>query len=164
MKLFIAGCLLVTTIALTKLSSLREVAPPSIGAIETVSERSSGLEFLARIDTGATSCSIHCEAMEIANPMVNPEDNIGKRIRFLVTNKRGQSRWLESVIADYVKVRTSERSTGRYKVPLSLRCRDIEKRVLVTLNNRRSMRYPVLIGRNFLRDDFMVDVGIGTPQ
>jgi hypothetical protein len=28
----------------------------------------------------------------------------------------------------------------------------------VTLNDRTDMEFPLLIGRNFLRDDFLVDV------
>jgi hypothetical protein len=30
--------------------------------------------------------------------------------------------------------------------------------VLVTLNDRTSMDYPLLVGRNFLHGDFLVDV------
>lgn len=161
MKILMAACMFVTTIALTQWSALREVVRPKIGAVETVTEASSGLEFMARIDTGAASCSIHYEAMEIAEPAENPDENVGKPIRFLVKNKRGQSEWLESVVADRVNVRTSERSAERYKVPLTLRCLNVEKEVLVTLNDRSTMRYPVLIGRNFLEDDFVVDVGSG---
>jgi hypothetical protein len=161
MKIISAACMLMTTVTLAQLPALRDVARPRIGAVETVTEKSSSLEFMARIDTGATSCSIHCEALEIDDPAAAPDDNIGKPIRFLVTNKRGQSEWLESVIADRVKVRTSERSADRYKVRLTLRCLDVEKSVLVTLNDRSTMRYPVLIGRNFLQDDFVVDVGSG---
>jgi hypothetical protein len=35
---------------------------------------------------------------------------------------------------------------------------DFEKKVLVTLNDRTDMEFPLLIGRNFLRGDFLVDV------
>jgi hypothetical protein len=43
-------------------------------------------------------------------------------------------------------------------VLLTLRWKDFEKEVLVTLNDRTDMEYPLLIGRNFLRGDFLVDV------
>jgi hypothetical protein len=32
--------------------------------------------------------------------------------------------------------------------------------VQVTLNDRQSMKYPLLLGRNFLRDDFLVNVSL----
>lgn len=65
-----------------------------------------------------------------------------------------------SDIAGAPKVQTSEDAEQRYMVWLTLRCREVEKRVLVTLNDRTDMTYPLLIGRNFLRDDFVVDVGM----
>jgi hypothetical protein len=37
----------------------------------------------------------------------------------------------------------------------------VEKKVLVTLNDREQMKYPLLLGRNFLRDDFLVNVSQG---
>ena len=36
--------------------------------------------------------------------------------------------------------------------------KDFRKEVLVTLNDRTDMEYPLLLGRNFLRGDFLVDV------
>jgi len=129
-----------------------------IGPTATVVEVSTGLPFAARVDTGATSCSIHCEAMEIEDPAADPRDNVGKPIRFLVKNKKGESEWIDSRIAGHTIVRTSERKDDRYKVELELRWQDVEKKVLVTLNDRQGMNYPVLIGRNFLRGDFLVDL------
>jgi hypothetical protein len=32
--------------------------------------------------------------------------------------------------------------------------------VLVTLNDREKMKYPMLLGRNFLADDFLVNVSL----
>ena len=133
-----------------------------IGPTATVVEVSSGLPFAARVDTGATSCSIHCERMEIEDASSDPQENVGKPIRFLVKNSHGETEWIESRIASHVTVRTSERSDDRYKVPLDLRWQDVEKKVLVTLNNREGMSYPVLLGRNFLRGDFLVDVTLDT--
>jgi hypothetical protein len=135
-----------------------------IGATTVVTEVSSGLPFPARVDTGATSCSIHCDALEIKNPHDDPRENIGKPVRFLVKNKDGDGEWVESKIVDHVKVRTSEREDERYKVRLKLRWEDVEKKVLVTLNDRQKMKYPVLLGRNFLRDDFLVNVSLEADE
>jgi hypothetical protein len=43
-------------------------------------------------------------------------------------------------------------------VRLALQWKDFSKEVLVTLNDRTDMTYPLLIGRNFLQGDFLVDV------
>jgi len=131
-----------------------------IGATTTVIEVSTGLLLPARVDTGATSCSIHCEKFVIKGAVEDPKDNVGKPVRFLVKNKEGKAEWMESKIVDHVIIRTSEREDERYKVRLKLRWEDMEKKVLVTLNDREKMKYPLLLGRNFLRDDFLVNVGL----
>lgn len=135
-----------------------------IGATTTVTEISSGLPFSARVDTGATTCSIHCEAVEIKNADADPKKNVGKPIRFLVKNKEGKTKWVESKIVDHVTVRTAAQDDERYKVHLKFRWEDVVKRVAVTLDDRQNMQYPLLLGRNFLRDDFLVNVGLdGNP-
>jgi hypothetical protein len=135
-----------------------------IGATTVVTEVSTGLPLAARVDTGATSCSIHCEAFEIKGADPDPKVNIGKAVRFLIKHKNGEGEWVEAKIVDHVKIRTSEREDERYKVRLKLRCEDVEKKVLVTLNDREHMKYPLLLGRNFLRDDFLVNVSLEADE
>lgn len=143
----------------------REKEEPStvrvIGATTVVTEVSTGLPLAARVDTGATSCSIHCAAIEIRGAHSDPKHNIGKPVRFLVKHGSAEGKWVESKIVDHVKVRSAEREDQRYKVALQLRWEDMEKVVLATLNDRKNMRYPMLLGRNFLRDDFLVNVSVG---
>jgi hypothetical protein len=135
-----------------------------IGATTVVTEVTTGIPLPARVDTGATSCSIHCLAMEIKDPATNPRENIGKPVRFLVKKSDGKDLWVESKIVDHVKVRTSESEDERYKVRLQLRWEDVEKKVVATLNDRQHMKYPMLLGRNFLRDDFVVNVSLDANE
>jgi hypothetical protein len=135
-----------------------------IGATTVVTEVTTGTPLPARVDTGATSCSIHCLAMEIKDPAADPRENIGKPVRFLVKKSDGKDLWVESKIVDHVKVRTSESEDERYKVRLSLRWEDVEKKVIATLNDRQHMKYPMLLGRNFLRDDFLVNVSLDSKD
>jgi hypothetical protein len=131
-----------------------------IGPVTTVTEVSTGLPFPARVDTGATTCSIHYEEMEIEDAADNPEKNVGKRVRILVKNPDGEKEWINTKIVDHVTVRTTTDEDERYKVRLKLRWQDVEKRVLVTLSDREKMKYPLLLGRNFLRGDFLVYVDL----
>ncbi|HEX2475785.1 MAG TPA: RimK/LysX family protein [Lacipirellulaceae bacterium] len=142
-------------------------APPRvrlIGATTLVTEVTTGLPLPARVDTGATSCSIHCETFEIKDAHPDPKENIGKPVRFLLKNKDGEDLWIESKIVDHVTVRTAEREDERYKVRLQLRWEDVEKKVVATLNDRQKMKYPMLLGRNFLRDDFLVNVSLDAQE
>jgi hypothetical protein len=135
-----------------------------IGATTVVTEVSTGVPLPARVDTGATSCSIHCEAIEIKDAHTDPRENIGKPVRFLVKTGNGEGKWVESKIIDHVRVRTSEKEDERYKVRLRLRWEDVEKKVVATLNDRQKMKYPMLLGRNFLRDDFLVNVSLDANE
>jgi hypothetical protein len=130
-----------------------------IGPTTLVEEVESELDFKARVDTGAASTSVHVEEWAIEDESPTMEENIGKKIRFRIQNHRGESQWLESQIEAIGVVRTSEQQEERYKVELTLCVNDVRKPVLVTLNDRSHMKYPLLLGRNFLEDDFLVDVG-----
>jgi hypothetical protein len=145
--------------------------PPAkrvIGATAMVTEVSTGIRFEARVDTGAESCSLHVEKFEIKKESSTPTKNRGKSIRFLVKNQKGKGEWIETTIADVVLVKSSTLPSGdlerRYKVRLSLRLDGRRKEVLVTLTDRTDMEYPLLIGRNFLRGDFVVDVDKDNPE
>jgi hypothetical protein len=135
-----------------------------IGATAVLTEASSGLRFGARVDTGAASCSLHVEKMEIKDEEKKPLRNIGKAVRFLVKNEKGKSAWIDSTIAGVVRVHSSALKDGeydrRYKVRLNLKWSDVNKEVLVTLNDRTDMSFPLLVGRNYLRHDFLVDVDL----
>jgi len=129
-----------------------------IGPTATVSEVKTDMHFRARVDTGATSSSMHVEEYEIEAEAAEMADNVGKNIRFRIRNHDGESEWLESKIAEVTVVKTSVDQQERYKVRLTLRLHEVKKRVLVTLNDRSHMKYPMLLGRNFLKGDFIVDV------
>jgi len=133
-----------------------------IGATATLTETSSGLSFPARVDTGAETCSLHVEKLEIQEKTARRVRNVGKTLRFLLRDSDGKTKWVEGIVADAVRVKSSSLRSGefdhRYKVRLTLQWKDVRKEVLVTLNDRTSMDYPLLIGRNFLEGDFLVDV------
>ncbi|QDS99976.1 ATP-dependent zinc protease family protein [Adhaeretor mobilis] len=129
-----------------------------IGAIAKVEEKQSDLTFTARVDTGATTSSIHVEQWNIADSAEKMTKNLGKKIRFQIKNGDGDRKWLERKIEAISVVKTSEREEMRYKVPVTLTCNGVKKRVLVSLNDRSHMKFPVLLGRNYLEGDFLVDV------
>ena len=129
-----------------------------IGATATVEEVRTDLMFKARVDTGATTSSLHVDEYVIEDEAKRMEDNVGKKIRFRMRNQDGEAEWLESRIAEVSLVKTSVDSEHRYKVLLTLQLYEVKKKVLVSLNDRSHMKYPMLLGRNFLRGDFIVDV------
>lgn len=135
-----------------------------IGPTAIVEEAESDIVFDARVDTGATTSSIHVEECKVEDPAPKMGENLGKKIHFKIKNPKGESEWLEREIAEISTIKTSEREEVRYKVPITLNVKDVKKRVLVSLNDRSHMTYPVLLGRNFLQGDFVVDVDMGREQ
>jgi hypothetical protein len=131
-----------------------------IGPTTIVAEANSDLDFRARVDTGAMTTSVNVEEWAIEDESSNMEENVGKKIRFRMKNHKGESQWLESRIEEIGIVKTSEQQETRYKVQLTLCWNDMQKKVLVTLNDRSHMKYPMLLGRNFLEGDFVVDVDL----
>jgi hypothetical protein len=135
-----------------------------IGATATITELTTGLPFAARIDTGAATCSIHTVKWEIEDRSRKPSENVGKPIRVLIKNQDGDEKWIETKVAGRVRIRNSALDDddyhGRYKIKLPLEWNGFKKEVLVTINDRTEMSYPLLIGRNYLKKDFLVDVDI----
>jgi hypothetical protein len=84
--------------------------------------------------------------------------NVGKTIRFRLVNERGEQAWISSVVADVVALSDWHGVELRYAVPLDLSARGVHKRILVNLRDRSAMAGKLLIGRDWLAGDFVVDV------
>ena len=55
-------------------------------------------------------------------------------------------------------VRNAVGQEERVYVELTIRHQGVEKQVQASLNDRSSLNYALLLGRNWLQDDFVVDV------
>jgi D-alanine-D-alanine ligase-like ATP-grasp enzyme len=113
---------------------------------------------LARIDTGATTSSLWAsdiretdQGLEFSLFDPSSPDYTGKRI----------------VVADY-GLRVVSSSMGhvqtRYQIRTRLKIKGRRKLARFTLADRSTQVYPVLIGRNVLRNSFVVDVMEGRPD
>ena len=135
-----------------------------LGATVEVVESQSGLKFTARVDTGAAINSLHCHEIVIESDADQPEHNSGKNARILLKDSSGNQQWIEATIVGYAGVRNASGTRGRYRVRLILTCSGVTKETLVSLNDRSGLKYPLLLGRDFLKDDFIVDVNRDNPD
>ncbi|MDN2481441.1 ATP-dependent zinc protease family protein [Vibrio agarivorans] len=114
--------------------------------------------YRARIDTGATRTSLHAMNIEIVDGVEDLEANIGKRVRFITANEQGDKHQHQ---ADIVAVRTIKNSLGtevRYSIDMTLSREGESETVQVNLRDRGRMDDKLLIGRDWLRCRYLVDV------
>ncbi len=125
-----------------------DTAKRVIGQTARVGIEEVAMEFVARVDTGAATTSLHAEEVRVANEMVD----------FVVFNRDGSRVPLRLPLARMGTVRNSGGSKERVFVEMTLNHEGESKRVMVNLNNRARLSYPLLLGRNWLMDDYLVDV------
>ena len=124
-----------------------------IGRVEWVNLPDLKIKHKARIDTGAKTTSLHA---------VNIEE-VEQRGELFVKFQTLDS---ENKVVELVrKVGTTQRVSNtagfvskRYVIKEKLKMGNIEREVLVNLNDRSKMEYKFLIGRNVLLGRFIVDV------
>ncbi|HXV19717.1 MAG TPA: RimK/LysX family protein [Desulfuromonadales bacterium] len=131
-----------------------------VGATEVVTVEEAGLSFLGRMDTGAATTSIHAVDIEVAGPLPEGADCTGLPVAFTVVNEQGESCRLTARVEKTENIRTSEGKEERLFVNLTVGWQGEEKQVLVNLNDRSAMKYRLLLGRNWLENDFLVDVAL----
>ena len=139
---------------------------PTLGATALVTETQTGVRLTARVDTGAEVTSVHCpaDAIAIADAAEDPRDNVGKQATLRLAGRGDQGGELTTRIEGLLRVRNADHAEDRYQVRLRLRVEGVERDALVTLNDRSAMRYPMLLGRDFLRGEFVVDVDSDNDQ
>jgi hypothetical protein len=125
--------------------------PRVVGAAERVRVIDADLEVLARIDTGAAACSLHAEEIEVD----------WDQVHFVLSDGNGVRQRLSAPIADHAWVNSAHGKDLRPRVALQLELGGVRKRVLVSLRDRSRMQYKMLVGRDFLAGDFVVDVARG---
>lgn len=145
-------------------ASQEEPAHQMIGAVAPITVATAGVTFEARVDTGAAVTSLHCppDWVEIADAEPDPRANVGKAIRLRVENRDGEQAWIDTRITDYVEVRSANGAEHRYRIRLPLSFGEICKETIINLKDRSAMTHRLLLGRDFLAGDFLVDVGSGS--
>lgn len=118
-----------------------------------------GTEVVAKIDTGARTSSLHADRIEY----FTSHDGVSSiRITLQSRTASGHSRTTtcELTSADVRSVKSSDGyAQMRHVIRTRLVIGDFESPVEITLADRKSMRYPMLIGRTALRSRFLVDPG-----
>jgi hypothetical protein len=127
---------------------------PIVGAVEWAKIQPAGLWIESRIDTGADTTSIHAEDIQLV-------EKDGKRyVRFvLIDAATGSAHQQELRLRRRVLIKQSGGADERrYVVRMWVILGEIRSKIDVNLSDRTDFEYPLLIGRNFLMDNMIVDV------
>jgi len=126
-----------------------------IGEIENVKIEPPGRAFKARIDTGAAGTSIH------ASQIIAFERDGRDWVRFQIDHPSIEAPiTIERPVARTVLIKQASTETRerRLVVKMTITLGSMSEQIDVSLSERATMTYPVLIGRNFLRNLAIVDV------
>jgi hypothetical protein len=125
-----------------------------VGELERVWIDPPGIEIVARIDTGASSSSVH------AANLAEFERDGEEWVRFEWQLKE-RTITTERPVVRYVRVIQQADPTGTRRPVVNMRVKvgDVEDSFDFTLADRAHLEYQIILGRNFLTDVALVDVG-----
>lgn len=116
----------------------------------------------AKIDTGAYRSSLHCDFVE------EYRDNGDTYLSIITTDLSGRPMTDHATTVRLLNKTTVRSSNGimqeRPIVNLSVRLAGNLYKAEFTLTNRQDMKFPILLGRKFLRNKFVVDVSLDDPS
>jgi hypothetical protein len=128
---------------------------PIIGAIEMVSLRELPFRMEARVDTGATTSSIDARKIKAF------ERDGEQWVRFEVhcRNNKASIEELELPVSRIAHIEQHGKDHKRYVVNLTLRIGDEPDFIVseFTLRSRKFFDFPMLLGRNVLEGNYLVD-------
>jgi hypothetical protein len=141
--------LVVTSVALLLLAPgpLSAEGKITIGTVEDVVLLPWGVKLSARVDTGAAKSSLDARELKIKDDVVEfklPEQVGGLQLRL--------------PIVEWRHVQSPDGRQRRPVVDLEFCLGSKRIRNKVNLNDRSFVKYPLILGRNFLEDHFVVDV------
>jgi hypothetical protein len=114
-----------------------------------------GLEFRAKLDSGARTSSVHTTRIR------EFRRNGQSWVDFTIDNGAGETADLELPVVRFVRIREHGGSYQRRPVVKMEICIDsVFKQAEVNLVDRDGFLYPLLIGRTYLKGDILVDSGV----
>ena len=132
-----------------------------VGQIETIHIKELNSDYQARIDTGAATTSIHATNIEIVGQKEesdNMRDHLGDTVKFTTYNEDNEAFEHTGRIIKVSKIRNAQGVERRYAVRMHLEFDGKDKKIAVNLRDRSKLDYKLLIGRNWLEGDYLVDV------
>jgi hypothetical protein len=120
----------------------------TVGEVEDVILMPWGVRLPARIDTGAAMSSLDARELKVKNNMAE----------FKLPKKYGALR-IHLPVTGWQNIRSADFKEKRPVVEIILCMGPKILHIDVNLNDRSTVKYPLILGRNALKDNFVVDCG-----
>ena len=108
----------------------------------------------AKVDTGADSNALHCDDI-----VIDEENNT---VTFKLLDEVHEAYHGKKMTMPLYKIKKVKSSNGlvqeRPSIKVSVEFFGKKYKSVISLTNRADMKFPMLIGRRFLKDKFLVDV------
>jgi hypothetical protein len=133
-----------------------------LGETEWIYIEEANGNFMTRVDTGATTSSISAEDIEVF-------EREGHRwVKFTIPVDGGDKVHVEAPFVKYIRIRQANGLEDRPIVQMTVRMGSVTEKADFSLTDRSKMDFPVLLGREFIKDIAVVDVARenvqGKPQ
>lgn len=133
-----------------------------LGETEWIYVEEANGNFMTRVDTGATTSSISAEDIEVF-------EREGHRwVKFTIPVDGGDKVHVEAPFVKYIRIRQANGLEDRPIVQMTVRMGSVTEKADFSLTDRTKMDFPVLLGREFIKDIAVVDVARenvqGKPQ
>jgi hypothetical protein len=123
-----------------------------IGWVEYVTILPNNVKIKAKLDTGAKHSSLN------ASNIIEFKRGDKEFVRFDLTNWKGRRKTIEANIVRVAKIKRHKMEPQRRPVVRIRLCiENVQKEVDVNLIDRSNFNYQLLIGRSYLKGDFVVD-------
>lgn len=133
-------------------SPARPEEPAIAGWTERVRLLPSGVELEAKLDSGAENSSLHVARLRFF------ERDEKRWVRFTVEGDGGRRVAFERRLLRRAAIkRHTGRSDVRPVVAMAICLGSVARLVEVNLVDRSRFEYPILVGRSFLADEFLID-------
>ena len=120
------------------------------GHIEEVALIPGEIEIKARLDTGASRSSLNAQEIELI------ESDEQTMVSFIFDDRNGNQYPMTLPLVETIGIKQASGRQERYVVEIGLCVGEHYEKNLFTLADRSRMTYPVLVGRNFLKNSVLV--------
>ncbi|NMC63184.1 MAG: hypothetical protein GYA55_08440 [SAR324 cluster bacterium] len=144
--------LLICSLCVLEIDEAKSLERPIVGRIETVKIDPGDIVLRAKLDTGADSSSLSSENAQFFQK--GPE----LWVRFSIRNREGEQRQMELKVLKTVSIkRDNGKIDKRPVVRLGVCMGNFYMMVDANLADRSDLAYPMLIGRDFITGNLVID-------